>query len=415
MTSGLEVSGRGRGFLAKLLAYSGPALMVSVAYMDPGNYGTDLAAGHFHYDLLWVVWLASFMAMLLQYLSGKLGIATGRDLAEEIRLSLGRRRYAVPYWLASELSIAATDLAEYMGTVLALNMLFGVPLLYASVFGAADVLIILAATSRRLRVMEQLFAVWITVIGAGFLYEMVIVRPDLQAVVVHSFLPALDAQTIAIAVGIIGATVMPHAVYLHSWLTKNKVKTGSAEEKRGLLALHRAETVLLLVLAAFVNAAIVMMAAATLDSSNAYVSGVGQYYKILVPLFGPAAAVIFAVTLLASGLSSSTTGTLAGQAVMDGMLGTKVNPYARRVVTRFLNVIPTTAAIMLHVNPLDLLVYSQVVLSLMLPLPMIPLIVFTSDRKRMGEFVNRRGVTVLVCVVAAVIIAFNAYLIFSLL
>ncbi|MEM0075217.1 MAG: Nramp family divalent metal transporter [Conexivisphaerales archaeon] len=404
-----------KSFFAKLLAYTGPALIVSVAYMDPGNYGTDIAGGSsFNYDLLWVVWLASFMAMLMQYLSGKLGIATGRDLAEQLKISLAKKRYYVPYWLASEVAIAATDLAEYLGTVLALNMLFGIPLLIASIFGAADVVIILVAVSRRFRVLEHLFALWVSIIGIGFLYEIFLVRPSLSLVVIHSFIPQLSPATIAVAVGIIGATVMPHAIYVHSWLTKNKIKQGSREEKRELLKLHRAETILLLGVAAFVNAAILIMAAATLYPRYSYVTEVNQYYLILRPLFGPAAAIIFATTLLASGLSSSTTGTLAGQAVMEGLLGARVNVYLRRIVTRLINVIPTTLAILIGIAPLELLVYSQVVLSLMLPLPMIPLLKYTNDKRLMGEFANRNLTSIIAVLVAITILAFNAYLILSL-
>jgi manganese transport protein len=404
-----------RNFLTRLVAYSGPALIVSVAYMDPGNYGTDLAGGAgFNYDLLWVVWLASLMAMLFQYLSGKLGIATGEDLASHLRTSLGgRRRFTVPYWLAAEAAIASTDLAEYLGTVLALNLLFGVPLLYAAVFGAADVVIILAVTSRRFRIVESLFALWVSIIGLGLLYEVFITHPSASAVALHSVLPIIDSKTIAIAVGVIGATVMPHAVFVHSWLTKNKLKTGSIEERGELLKLHLTETVLLLSIAAAANVAIMVMSASAFYPDYKTVQSVSQAYGILIPLFGPQAAVIFGITLLASGLSSSITGTLSGQAIMDGLLGIRVNPYLRRLVTRVVNVAPTTVAILLGYSPLEILVYSQVLLSLLLPLAVIPLIILTARRSVMGEFVNRKVMTFLGAVASLVIVLLNSYLLVS--
>lgn len=404
-----------RSFLARLLRYSGPALIVSVAYMDPGNYGTDLAGGaNFNYDLLWLVWLASFMAMLFQYLSGKLGIATGRDLAEHIRISLnGKRAYYVAYWLASEIAIASTDLAEYLGTVLALNLLFDVPLLIGSIFGAADVVIILAVSSRRFRIIENLFALWVSIIGLGFLYEILTVGANPSEIIIHSVLPTISKQTILVGVGIIGATVMPHAVYVHSWLTKNKLKTGSKEERRELMKLHLAETTILLGVAAFVNVAIMVLAASVFYPNYTNVQSVTEAYNILKPLFGPVAAAIFGITLLASGLSSSITGTLSGQAIMEGLLGAKVNPVLRRIITRFINVIPTTTAILLGLQPLQLLVYSQAILSVLLPLPMLPLIIYTSNRNVMGEFANRRLITMLSYASSAVIICLNAYLVYS--
>src|ERR671922_1923478 len=210
--------------LFKLIAYTGPALIVSMAYMDPGNYGTDIQAGaSLNYGLLWVVWLSSGMAMLLQYLSGKIGIATGLSLPEVIREKLRKKMYIIPYWLAAEAAAAATDLAEYLGTVIALNLLFGVPMLYAAIFGALDVIIILGLTTHRFRLLEQLFMLWVSIIGIGYIYEIVITQPDPSAVLYHSFVPSFpNPDAILIAVGVIGATVMPHALYVHSWLSKNR-------------------------------------------------------------------------------------------------------------------------------------------------------------------------------------------------
>lgn len=313
--------------LGRLFAYMGPALIVSVAYMDPGNYGTAIQGGSsFGYNLLWVVWLSSIMAMLLQYLSGKVGIATAYSLPELIRMKLKRRLFILPYWLAAEAAAVATDLAEFLGTVLALNLLFGIPMIYAAIFGAFDVLIILGLASRRFRIIDQLFMLFVSIISIGYIYEVIITKPDTSSIIFHSFMPILNSHSILVAVGVIGATVMPHALFVHSWLTKNRVATDAAvTEKRKLLALHRTENVVLLSIAGFVNAAIMIMSAAAFYQNGVPVTSIGEAYKTLVPLFGSVAAVVFLVTLLASGISSSTTGTLAGQAVMEGLLGKKVN------------------------------------------------------------------------------------------
>src|SRR6266540_7496355 len=221
--------------LYRLLLYTGPALLVSMAYMDPGNYGTDIQAGaSLNYNLLWVVWLSSGMAMLLQYLSGKLGIATTLSLPEIIREKLKKKKYIIPYWLAAEAAAAATDLAEYLGTVIALNLLFGIPMIYAAIFGAVDVLIILTlATQRRFYIIERLFVIFVSIIGLGYFYELFITKPDPSAIIFHSFVPSLsNNNSVLLAVGVIGATVMPHALFIHSWLTKSKVENKSLQERR---------------------------------------------------------------------------------------------------------------------------------------------------------------------------------------
>lgn len=405
---------RNRISLRQLFVYLGPALIVSMAYMDPGNYGTDIQSGaSFAYDLLWTVWLANIMAMILQYLSGKLGIATEKDLPQLIRSSLKTRKLIVPYWLAAEAAAASTDLAEYLGTVIALNLLFGVPLLYAAVFGAADVIILLALTSERFRVIEYFFMLFVSVIAIGFLYQVIIIGPSLSEIAYHSVAVSIDSQNILLVVGIVGATVMPHALFVHSTLTRNKLTTGSIEEKRRLRRLHLREVIVTLTIASLVNVAILVSAAAAFFPRYSGVFTINDAYQIMVPLYGYLAAAVFAITLLASGLASSTTGTLAGMAIMDGLLGTHVNKNIRRIVTRLVNVFPTTAAILIGLNPLSLLVYSQVILSLMIPLPMIPLIVYTSRRSVMGEFINRKVMTILAMIAAAVIISMNIYLLYT--
>jgi len=403
--------------LTKLILYTGPALLVSMAYMDPGNYGTDIQGGaSLNYGLLWVVWLSSGMAMLLQYLSGKIGIATGLSLPEVIREKLRKKTYIVPYWLAAEAAAAATDLAEYLGTVIALNLLFGIPMIYAAVFGALDVIIILTlATQGRFYIIERLFALFVSVISFGYLYEIFIVKPDPSAILYHSVVPSLAGNNaILLAVGVIGATVMPHALFVHSWLTKNKAQNKSLEERRKMRKFHLIENIVLLTIAGTVNAAIMIMAAAAFNPTNPNVASISDAYKTLVPLFGAMAGVVFLVTLLSSGIASSVVGTLAGQAIMEGLLGKKVNIWLRRFITRFVNVIPTTIAILLGLDPLNILVYSQVILSLMIPLPMIPLVILARNKTLMGEFVNRNMTTILSMVFVGIILMFNSYLLLNL-
>ena len=415
--------GKRRHSLRELIVYLGPALMVSMAYMDPGNYGTDLAAGAgYKYALVWAVWLASIMAMILQYLSGKLGIATGQSLAAMVKQSLGRRAYVVPYWLAAEAAAAATDLAEYLGTVIALYYLFGVPLLYASVFGAFDVIIIMTLMTRRFRVIEQIFMMLISVLVFGFLYQLINVGPSLTQIAIHSVtISSLDNDMVLLVVGIIGATVMPHALFVHSWLTKNKMdlsakgipkpKEGepqfTREEKHRVLNLHKLETILMLTIAGVVNVGILLVAIPLYPSPNITI---GQVVSGLETLFFPLMGIIFLVTLLASGILSSTLGTIAGQVIMEDLIGKHWNIWARRIVTRCINVFPTTIAVLLGLDPLHLLIYSQVILSLMIPLPMIPLVYYTSKKKFMGEFVNRHVTIVVALVTVSLILAFNTYL-----
>jgi manganese transport protein len=405
--------------LREFFAYLGPTLIVSLAYIDPGNFGTDIAGGAaFNYDLLWAVWMAGVMAMVLQYLSGKLGIATGNSLAQLIHVSLKSKPRVIAYWLAAELAIAATDLAEYLGTVIALNILFGIPLLYAAIFGAADVIILLLLLNNRFRIIEYFFMLFVSVIATGFLYELFVVGPNLHQIAIHSLSPDLSGGTVLVVVGIVGATVMPHVLWLHSSLTQAKMQRWGVQEnemtsKKKLLRLHLRENVFILAIASCVNAAILVMAAAAFFPKYSNVQQINQAYEILKPLFGPLAAIIFGVTLLFSGIASSTVGTLAGQELMTSMLGVNLNKYVRRIITRVINVFPTTIAILIGLSPLSLLVYSQVLLSLFIPLPMIPLVYYTSKKKIMGQFVNRWWFVVIACVVAAAIIALNIALLYT--
>jgi len=395
---------------SQFLQFFGPALVVSVAYVDPGNFGTAIAAGAgYEYDLLWVVWLASIMAMFLQYLSGKIGIATGRSMPELVREKLKSRRKILTYWLSCEVFAVATDLAEFLGVALALNLLLGIPLLWAAAIASFDVVFIFLLAGRKFRRIETLIGFLVSIIGFGYIYELLITRPDFMSVVVHSVTPTLTPATGPLVIGIIGATVMPHALAVHSWLTKNKLTVGDEAEKRRLLRYHLADNAINLSIAGLVNAAILIMAAAAFSGTGNSVNTVEQAYHTLTPLFGVLASSVFGITLLASGLSSSTTGVLAGQALMEGLLGRNVHLWLRRVVVRVINVVPTFVAIYVGFNALDLLVYSQIVLSLLIPLPLIPIIYLTSKKAIMGQFVNHRVTTFVALAFASLILAFNAY------
>jgi len=433
--------------LKQFLLWVGPALMVSIAYMDPGNYGTDLAAGAgYKYALLWAGWLASGMAMLLQYLSGKLGIASGHHLAELVKQSLGKRRYVIPYWIAAEAAAAATDLAEYLGTVLGLNILFGIPLIYCAIFGALDVIILLTMMTRRFRLIEQYFAILISILVIGIFYDLLVIGHfDLAQVAYSSVVPlAPDSTALFIAVGMIGATVMPHALFVHSWLSKNKMDllgtpvngtkskaasisdmpitateeghhTYTREQRHSTNRLHRNETVIALTIAGVVNAGILLVAIPLYQGTGVNVNLTVQTFVTgMSQIYGPAIGVLFALTLLASGLSSSALGTIAGQVIMEGLIGKRLNIWVRRIITRAINVFPTTIAILLGLSPLVLLIYSQVILSLMIPLPMIPLVYYTSKTKFMGELVNRRLTIALALGTVALILCFNFLLLTTL-
>lgn len=400
----------------KLWAFMGSGLIVSTAYMDPGNWGTDISGGaSFNYDLLWVVWLASGMAMLFQYMSGKLGIA-GYSLPELVKEKLKRRWLVIFYWILAEIIILATDLAEFLGIVVALNLLFGIPLLWGAYIAVADVLIILLLTQKKFRTLEQSFIIFVSIIGLGYVYELFITKPDLQSIVVHSVKPVLTSESALIAVGIIGATVMPHALFVHSWLIKNKIINANNNHfgsKLKTLKYHLIDNVVSLSIAGLINASIIIMSAAAFYKRGVPVATLDQAYTTLIPLFGGFAAFVFALALLSSGISSSVTGTLAGQSVMDGLTGFRISIWVRRLITRFVNVIPVTIAILLHIEPLKILILSQAALSLLIPLPLIPLIIYTSDKTIMKELVNKKITNVFAVIFAIVILGFNAYLIYQ--
>jgi len=394
----------------------GPAIIASVAYVDPGNFGTDISGGaSYGYLLLWSVMLANGMAMLLQYMSGKLGIATGRSLAELVHDKLKTRSKIIPYWLGSETFAVATDLAEFLGVTSAVHLLFGVPLLISCWIAAADVIVIYALAGKHFRRIETFITVLITTMSLGYVYELLTTRASPRQIIIHSFLPYLaTSDQLFLVVGVIGATVMPHALIAHSWLTKNKLKTGDVNEKKHLLKLHTWDTFINMSNASFVNIAIMAMAAAAFYYHGfTNVATIDDAYRTLIPLFGVLASYVFAITLFASGWSSSTMSVMAGQVIFEDLLGTNYNPWIRRIAIRLINIVPTSIAISLGYDPLLILVVSQVVLSFLIPLPLIPLILFTKDRKIMGEFVNRHLTTILALACAIIIVGLNVYLVIT--
>jgi manganese transport protein len=401
------VAGRRRGLRA-LLPAAGPAVVASIAYMDPGNYATNIQAGaQYGYALLWVVLAANLLAMLFQSLAAKLGLATGHNLAELARLHFSGR-VVIAMWAVSELAAMATDLAELIGAAIGLSLLFHVPLLAAMVIAGAATWAMLGLERYGFRPMEIAIACLVGVIGASYLAELVIAPPDWGAVVRHSVLPTLpDQGAVLLACGIVGATVMPHAIFLHSGLTQARVSVGSAAERRRLLTLSNREVVLALGLAGLINMAMVAMAVRAFHATgHADIAEIGTAYHTLVPVLGGAAAAIFLLSLLASGLSSSVVGTMAGQMIMQGFLGRGIPLWLRRLAT----MLPALVIVGVGANPTRALVLSQVALSFALPVPVIALLVLTARPALMGELVNARFTTVAAAAAAALVLVLNIVL-----
>ncbi len=398
-------------------AVMGPALMVSVGYMDPGNWATDLAGGsRYNYALIWVLLMSNLMAVLLQSLSARLGIVCRRDLAQACR-----EQYPplvnLPLYLLAEISITATDLAEVIGSAIALQLLFGLPLLWGVLLTTLDVLFLLVLTHFGIRKLEAVVLAMVGTIGAAFLLEIVLSRPD-WGLLATSFVPTVpDGYALYIAIGILGATVMPHNLYLHSSLvqTRKIQRDDNGKGVRQAIRWNTIDSAVALNLAFFVNAAILVMAAAVFyRTGHTEVAEIQDAHRLLEPILGAAIAPIaFAVALLASGQSSTITGTLAGQIVMEGYLNLRIRPWLRRLLTRLLAVVPTVGCIVYFGDRStgELLVLSQVVLSFQLPFAIIPLIHFVSDRRRMGQFVISRTVQSLAWLVAAVIVVLNVKLV----
>ncbi|HTL87760.1 MAG TPA: Nramp family divalent metal transporter [Leptolyngbya sp.] len=407
-------------FWRKLLAYAGPGYLVAVGYMDPGNWATDLAGGaKFGYLLLSVILASNLMAILLQTLCVKLGVATGRDLAQSCRDNYSPTVSFV-LWILCEIAIAACDLAELVGSAIALQLLFGIPLVVGVCITALDVILILFLQSKGFRYVEALVITVITVIGGCFLAEMIFARPDVGAVL-QGFIPQSEVvrnpEALYIAIGILGATVMPHNLYLHSSIVQTRDWQDTSEKKREAIKFGTIDSTIALTIALFINAAILILAAATFHSSGHQdVAEIQDAYKLLSPVLGAApASILFAIALLASGQNSTLTGTLAGQIVMEGFLQIRLRPWMRRLLTRLVAIVPAllTIVILGEDSTTNLLILSQVILSLQLSFAVIPLIMFTSDRRLMGEFVNPRWLKVLSSAVATVIVVLNAWLLWQ--
>lgn len=401
------LGGRRTGFGTPLL-FAGPALIASIAYMDPGNFATNIQAGaKYGYTLLWVVLMANLIAMLFQALSAKLGIVTGRNLAEMCREQFPRPVvYAM--WAVSEVAAMATDLAEFLGGAIGLALLFQMPLLWGMALTAIVTYGILLFERSGYRPMEVIIGAMVSIIGVCYLVELFIAPVDWRAAALHTFLPQMpDYQALMISVGIIGATVMPHAVYLHSGLTQERVTARNQEERRLLLRFSNTEVVIALAIAGLVNMAMVMMASSAFHVGHSDVAEIETAYHTLGPLLGVGAAGVFLVSLIASGVSSSVVGTMAGQLIMQGFVGFRIPLIIRRLAT----MVPAFIVVGAGVNATNALVVSQVVLSIALPVPMIALVLFTRRADLMGDFVNGRLTTLAAYVASALVLSLNAILI----
>jgi manganese transport protein len=405
------LSGRGgRGLLRRLLPFFGPAFIASIAYVDPGNFATNIQAGaELGYTLIWVIFASNLAAMLIQTLSAKLGIATGRNLAELCRLRFPRP-VTWGLWVLMELVAMATDLAEFLGAALGFNLLFGLPLIVGAILTAVATFLILALERYGFRPLEAVITGFVGIIALSYLVETILDRPDWGLVLRHTVVPQLPGpEAVLLAAGILGATVMPHAIFLHSALTQGRIKVRGRERKRRLFRYELVDVIVAMGVAGFVNAAMLIMAASTFHRGG--LAGVGtiqEAHRTLEPLLGRAAGAVFALSLLASGLSSSTVGTSAGQVIMQGFLERHIPVWLRRLVT----FAPSLAVIAIGLDPTRTLVISQVVLSFGLPFTIVPLVLFTADRRLMGPLVNRRITTAAVGLVAGLVVAMDIYLLY---
>ncbi|MDB5440699.1 MAG: divalent metal cation transporter [Caulobacteraceae bacterium] len=416
----VHLPGRHEGLWRRIIAFSGPGFLVAVGYMDPGNWATDLAAGSaFGYRLLGVVLLASLMAMVLQTLSARLGVATGRDLAQACR-DAWPRPVSVGLWLLAEIGICACDLAEILGTALGLNLLFHIPLLWGVCLTILDVLVILSLQRAGFRWIETMVITLIVLVASCFLIQLFLARPDLGEVasgltggasLLH------DSKALYLATGILGATIMPHNLYLHSALVQTRRYELSDAGRNEATTLAGLTGVFALILAMLVNAAILVLAAAAFHTAGlSQIADISQAHHLLTPLLGGGAGVLFAMALLAAGQNSAITATLAGQIVMEGFIAIKVAPWLRRVITRALAAVPAIIVVAAtgEAGLGRLLILSQVVLSIQLPFAVVPLVIFTADRRRMGALVNPLWLTALAWVITAAIVLLNLGLLLQL-
>lgn len=400
----------------RLFAFLGPAYLVSVGYMDPGNWATDIEGGaRFGYQLLWVILMSNLMAIVLQSLSARLGIARRRDLAQACREAYPPI-VAYPLWILSELAIAATDLAEVLGTAIGLNLLLGIPLLIGVVITLFDTLLLLLLQRFGVRKLEAFILSLVAVVGVCFIFELVLSKPNMLEAA-RGLIPRIDTASLYIALGIIGATVMPHNLYLHSALVQSRAIPRSEEGVRLSMRFNLIDTVIALQVAFLINSAILLLSASVFHARGVVVTELQQAHELLSPLLGTSlASIAFAVALLAAGQSSTVTGTLAGQIVMEGFIQVKMQPWARRLISRLLAVVPALIVISLtgSEGSYRLLILSQVILSLQLPFAIVPLIHFTSDSATMGKFASPLWLRFISWIIALIIIGLNAQLVFSL-
>lgn len=404
----LERHSQKRG-LARLLPFLGPAFVASVAYIDPGNFATNIQGGaKFGYLLLWVILTANLMAMLIQFLSSKLGIVTGANLPEVIRQEWPRPLVWF-YWIQAEVIAMATDLAEFLGATLALNLLFGIPLFWGAVLTGIAAFGILALQRYGFRPLEAAIAVFVGVIALAYVVQLFLSKPGLEFV--QGLIPRFQGgESLYLAVGILGATVMPHVIYLHSDLTKNRVPAADLRLKRRLLRFNLLDVVIAMGIAGLINMSMLAAAAATFHATGkSDIADLTTAYQTLTPLLGPLAAVAFGVALLASGISSSTVGTMSGQVIMQSFVGFQIPLWLRRLIT----MLPAFVVILLGLNPTNVLVLSQVVLSFGIPFALVPLLLFTANRRIMGELANSKLVTYTGWVIATLIIGLNLYLLYQ--
>jgi len=405
---------QGLTFWRKMLAFSGPGYLVAVGYMDPGNWATDLAGGsQFGYTLLSVILISNVMAILLQSLCARLGIVTGRDLAQACRDHYSRP-VVIILWVLCEIAICACDLAEVIGSAIALNLLFKIPLIWGVCITALDVLAVMYLQNKGFRYIEALVVTLILTIGGCFFAEIIFSRPDVVAVL-GGFVPKFEIiqhrEMLYVAIGILGATVMPHNLYLHSSIVQTRKYEQTKAGRKEAIKFATIDSSVALMFALFINAAILIVSAASFHGSGEKVEEIQHAYKLLSPVLGvTVASTVFAVALLASGQNSTLTGTLAGQIVMEGFLNIRLRPWLRRLITRLIAIVPAVIVIAIsgEKGTTDLLVFSQVILSLQLSFAVIPLIIFTSDRKKMGEFASPLWVKFLAWITAAIIVGLNA-------
>lgn len=401
-----------KGLIARVLPFMGPAFIACVAYIDPGNFATNIQGGaQFGYMLLWVILASNLMAMLIQTLSAKLGIASGRNLAE-----LCREYFPQPVsfgmWVLMEVVAMATDLAEFLGAALGFNLLFHIPLFAAALLTALTTFIILGLERRGFRPLEAVITALVGVIAVCYLIETILDRPDMGQVAFHAIVPQFNGlESVLLATGILGATVMPHVIFLHSSLTQNRIPTNNDGELKRLFRFQLLDVTVAMGLAGLVNGAMLIMASSTFFSQGLTSIGtIEEAYRTLTPLLGSSASFVFAISLLASGLSSSTVGTMAGQVIMQGFIHRSIPIWVRRVFT----MLPPIIVIALGLDPTRTLVLSQVVLSFGLPFAIIPLVMFTRRKEVMGVLVNHRFTTIMASMVAGLIVALNVFLLYQL-